>query len=409
MSTIFPIKTTTSCQLKWNFSSIYLPFLQTASCHRVQRNNFDLESFNFHNTPEKIRDRNKMLEGQWPGHGCEHCKNIEQAGGTSDRMIHLDFKGFRAPKELEFDPHAVSVTPRIVEIYFSNNCNFKCVYCVPEFSSKINAENLKFGKFEKNGVTIKGHIDIPEQIDLYTEKLFNWLDKNLADLDRIQILGGEPFIQKQTTRLIDFLAQRNLEHLEITVFSNLSVENTKFFDLVHKLKQLKLKQVNIVASIDTWNSAAEYIRSGLDLSTFEKNFEHLLYNTDFVLNINSALNVLGVACLPDLVRKINHWNKTRTVYWSLMKTGGWDYWQLGIFGPVIADLGYRQAIDLFETDQSPEKQNYKDYFYGIEKEIRSSQPNPELQLKLKTFLEELDRRRNTDYKTVFPEIAKLLS
>lgn len=409
MSKIFPIKTETACQLKWNFSSIYLPLLETASCHRVQRNKFDLETFDFHNTPEKLRDRNKMLAGHWPGHGCEHCKKIEDQGGTSDRMIHLDFEGFRAPIELDTDPKAVAVTPRIVEIYFSNNCNFKCVYCIPEFSSKINAEYKKFGPFTKNGVTIKDYVSIPEEMKQYTAQLFRWLEHNIYNLDRIQILGGEPFIQKETQQFIDFLQGKNLEHLEIVLFSNLSIESQNFYKIIDQLQKLRVKQINIVASIDTWESPAEYIRSGLQLSTFEKNFEYLLNNTDFILNINSALNVLGIPTLPALVNKINTWNKIRTVYWSLMKTGGYDYWNIGIFGPVIADLGYRQAIDIFETDQSPEKEKYKEYFYGIEKEIRSSKPNLELQLKLKTYLEELDRRRSTDYRIVFPEIAKLLS
>lgn len=408
MSKVFPIHTATACQLKWNFSTIYLPYLETASCHRVKSNTFDLDTFNFHNTPEKIRDRTKMLSGEWPGHGCEYCRDIEQSGGISDRMIHLDFEGFRAPKELDTNNIAVNVTPRIVEIYFSNNCNFKCVYCIPEFSSKINAENLKFGTFEKNGVKFKDHIDLPDQFDTYTDKLFEWLDKNIQDLDRLQILGGEPFIQKETQRLINFLQTKNVKHLELTVFSNLSIDNQKFFRLIQELQNLQLKQINIVASIDTWNRPAEYIRSGLNLTTFEKNFEYLLNNTNFVLNINSALNVLAIPSLPDLVKKINKWNNVRTVYWTLMKTGGYDYWNLGIFGPVVADLGYKQAIDLFNTDNSPEKEKYKEYFLGIDKELRQSIPNRELQIKLKTYLEELDRRRSTDYRSVFPEIAKLM-
>jgi MoaA/NifB/PqqE/SkfB family radical SAM enzyme len=29
----------------------------------------------------------------------------------------------------------VHVTPRILEVYFDNTCNLKCLYCGPHFSS----------------------------------------------------------------------------------------------------------------------------------------------------------------------------------------------------------------------------------------------------------------------------------
>src|SRR6056300_1051051 len=107
---IFPIKNDPACLLKWNHSTVFLPKLTTASCHRVTQHKFDLETFNFHNTPEKIKQREKMLAGEWPGEGCEHCKNVEDAGGTSDRIIHLDMPGFNPPKELESNPTATTVT-----------------------------------------------------------------------------------------------------------------------------------------------------------------------------------------------------------------------------------------------------------------------------------------------------------
>ena len=49
----FPIRTKTSCQSKWTWSTIYLNQLATASCHRVTPMPFKLEEFdNFHNIPK---------------------------------------------------------------------------------------------------------------------------------------------------------------------------------------------------------------------------------------------------------------------------------------------------------------------------------------------------------------------
>ena len=103
----FPIKTKTACQSKWAWSTIFLNQLSTASCHRVDPVPFSIEEFdNFHNLPKKLEDRRLMLRGEWPTGGCEYCKNIEDAGGWSDRQHNLDIRGL-TPPELETNLTAV--------------------------------------------------------------------------------------------------------------------------------------------------------------------------------------------------------------------------------------------------------------------------------------------------------------
>lgn len=408
----FPIHTATACQLKWNHSTVFLTQLKTSSCHRVEHDKFDLDTFDFHNTPEKITARQMMLQGQWPGHGCEHCKNIEDVGGTSDRMLHLDFPGIHPPQELDTDLTAVHVTPRILEIYFSNTCNLKCIYCFPDFSSQINQENKKFGEFQSNGVHIIDYLPLPEEFPQAHKKMFEWLDKNIYMLNKLLVLGGEPFIQKQTQELLDFIVQRELPNLDLVIFSNLTIDHDKFKTQIQQLKTIektsKLNQINIIGSIDCWGPQAEYIRNGLDLALFEKNFNYLVHETDFTLNINSVLSSLTIPSMPTLVEKINHWSETRIIYWSMMKTGGRSFLHPTIFGKQILELGFNEALDKFKTFNDPEKISYLDYFRGIAKELDNSVADNLEQKKLKTYLIELDRRRNTDYTKVFPEIADLL-
>ena len=409
---MFPIKTATACQLKWSHSTVFLTTLSTASCHRVEHNKFDLETFDFHNTKEKIQDRQLMLEGQWPGHGCEHCKNIEDSGGVSDRLLHLDYPGIKPPPELYRNLTAVKVTPRILEIYFSSTCNLKCVYCFPHYSSQINSENAKFGPFNKNGLSLQGYKDIPEEFSQATDNMFKWLESNIRNLKKLLILGGEPFIQKETQRLLAFLASKTLPNLDLILFSNLTIEHEKFKKQIDQLQNIKLQsnlnQLNLICSIDCWGSPAEYVRNGLDLNLFEQNFNYVLHNTDIVLNINSALGPLTIPTMPDLVDKINKWSQVRTVYWSLMKTGGHAYFHPTIFGPKMLELGYQQAINQFDDYGDIDKAKYKEYFEGIAMEIANSKPDLNLQRQLKTYLVELDRRRNTNYVVTFPTIAELL-
>ena len=74
----FPIKKGLPCQLKWTHSTIYLTDGVSASCHRVNGDPYETRNseLNFHNIPAKLEARRKMLRGEWPGFGCEHCKHI---------------------------------------------------------------------------------------------------------------------------------------------------------------------------------------------------------------------------------------------------------------------------------------------------------------------------------------------
>ena len=170
---VFPIKTSTACQLKWTWSTIFLTTETTASCHRTNQHKFDVEQFDFHNTPSKLNDRERMLQGQWPEKGCDYCKNIEAAGGQSDRITNLDLPGIHAPIELDSNPKEIKVTPRILEVYFDNTCNLKCVYCGPHFSSLWDAENKSHGEFSQGGVILRSDFKKSINIESNKQKIFD--------------------------------------------------------------------------------------------------------------------------------------------------------------------------------------------------------------------------------------------
>ena len=229
----FPIKSGIPCQLKWNHSTVFLTMATTASCHRVTHDPYEFKDnkINFHNIKTKLEARGKMLKGEWPGRGCEHCKSTEDAGGHSDRMSHLNMQGVTAPKELATNTEAVNVTPTQLEIYFSNTCNLKCVYCNSKFSSTIDNENRLNGLFEYGfeqnqgmPVRIYGKIEINPNIEEDTNKLFVWLEEHIHELNKVMILGGEPFLQKETERLVRLLERTNNPNLTLVIFSNLTVD-----------------------------------------------------------------------------------------------------------------------------------------------------------------------------------------
>jgi organic radical activating enzyme len=412
-----------ACQLKWTQSTIYLTDATSASCHKAGFGNYitDNGELNFHNTPNKIEDRRKMLRGEWPGNGCEHCKHIEQAGGESDRTIHLEMEGTTAPPELETDPEAVEVTPRILEVYWGNTCQQACIYCDAHYSSTIQQEEKRFGDFNQEGVRLRDTWKKNPDIEKHTELLFNWFEKHLHKLHKIIVLGGEPFLQKETFRFIEFLEKGNYPDLTLVFFSNHNMDHERFKKWMDRLDVLKksnrLDKIQIFFSCDALGPEGEYVRTGLDLKVAIKNFEHILHNTDIEQGINSALTVTAVPGMPALAKYINECSKIKPIYWSMTKAANKDvdhrpYLYPGIFGSKINDWGLSEAIELFDvnTNGHPDsvKVNHKKFMQGNVMEFSAETPSPIRMKQFKIYLNELDRRRGTDWTKIYPQMWKLV-
>ena len=215
------------CRLKWSLSTVFLTTNTTASCHRCDHNPIT-EDFDFHNTHQKVHARLQMLRNEWPELGCEHCRVIEQAGGMSDRLLHDKFSHSPAsPTELHDNPNAVHVTPTQLEIYFSNLCQLSCTYCGEYFSSTWEAENKKYGAIDSFMFPKAFPNKLNFQELKYLDSIFKWLEEKGQHLTSLYILGGEPFIQPQSDRLLDLLENSGdkFKNLELFFFSNLSSTN----------------------------------------------------------------------------------------------------------------------------------------------------------------------------------------
>lgn len=401
---VFPIKTATACQLKWNWSTIFLTTEETASCHRTNHHHFDTDQFDFHNTPSKLQDRERMLNSQWPEHGCSYCRDIEQAGGQSDRITNLDFPGIHAPPELENNSTSTIVTPRILEVYFDNTCNLKCLYCGPHFSSLWDAENKRYGKFVRGDLVINDKFQKNINIEKNKQKMFEWLTANRQHLTNFNILGGEPFYQQELEQCLDLFDQYPAPELKLQIFTNLNVKLAKLQTIIQRIKHLidqdKLREFEITASLDCWGSPQEYVRYPLNLVSWEKNFDYVLSQSWINLIVSSTVTPLTVKTLPDLLQKIAQWNQQRTVYHYQNSVNGPSYMFVDIFGDIFVD-DFNRALAL-KPETTPEQQSSKRYLQGIAQQSASREPNVSEITKLFDFLNEMDRRRNTDWTTVFP-------
>jgi hypothetical protein len=404
--------------LKWGWSTIWMMTGETSSCHRVGREVIDLDNFqNFHNTADKKLARTQMLNGQWPGKGCEYCGNVEKNGRTSDRMLTLESSHTpdKISPELYTDPCAVEVTPIILEIYFNNTCNMSCLYCDSRLSSQINDEFNRFGPIEIKDFKLLSFKQKNKKYDQMVQGLWQYL----SDQDRYKIirhyniLGGEPLLQKELDSSIDFWSNHPNPSLEFNIISNLMIPHQKFVEKIQRFQHLVEKnaiyKLGITASLDCWGTEAEYVRSGLDLAIWTKNFEFLLDKSWIHLAIHSCMCSLTIKTLPELIRKINQWNDIRAPLDPIDHS--FDL-VLGNRNNLIAmhpkyfekNVFRHDFIEILSTmpSQTDRQKNAKSHMKGLLDLIENHPADLEKISMLKQYLDEIDRRRGTNWHIIFP-------
>jgi hypothetical protein len=395
LNRVFPIKTATACQLKWTWSTLYLTTGNTASCHRSNHHAYNAAEFDFHNTPEKIQDRQAMLEGRWPGTHCQYCEDIESAGGQSDRITNLDFVGIHTPPELDQDPGAVQVTPRMLEVYFDNVCNLKCVYCGPHFSSLWDAELTR----HENRPFVKD-----PRLEVNKNRIFSWLRDNSQHLTVFNFLGGEPLFQAELDQCLAVFEQHPAPNLKFQIFTNLNASLDRVQSVVERVRRLVdrdcLREFEITASLDCWGPPQEYARFPLDLAVWQRNFEYLLNQRWINLIVNSTVTPLTIKTLPDLLQRINQWNQIRPVYHYQNSVTHRNHFRTEIFGNIF-ESDFARALEL-KPQHTPEQRQSRQYLHGIAQQSIQGQPQPGEIKKLFDFLNTLDSRRNTDWTVTFP-------
>lgn len=407
---LFPVITSTSCRLKWAWSTLYLNQGNTTSCHRASGSDIPEKFETFHNTSIKIQDRTAMLQGHWPGNGCEYCRDIEQSGGSSDRMFQNQIPEVY-PKELDSNNQLTEVTPTILEVFFSNTCNLACVYCNAKYSSSIQAENKKFAG------AILPELDFKYTDNRYKElvpKFWEWFRLNSNTLQRLQILGGEPFLQKDVMQLIEYFESTPHPDLEFNLVTNLSLPTDVLEPVLVKLKNLKqknkLKRIDIQASVDCWGISQEYIRYGFNQNTFERNMMLMIEMEVFRIGLLSTVTSLSIPSMPDLAIKYNQWCEKQKIFWYMHLVLPNDQ---SVFDPTIFEYSlfesHVNAVYKLLPKKTWDDKITVESFDGIFLKLKQNcNNNLNRQHKLAQYLQVNDNRRNADWKKTFPWLVKEL-
>lgn len=392
----------TACKWKWSWSTIFLNSGKTKSCFHNPATKFDTKTFDFHNIPIKVSDRQQMLKGEWPS-GCSYCSQTEACGGTSDRQSQN-----KIPDLIPDNLNTVT-NPKILEVFFNNTCNLKCLYCDPTLSSTWTQEVEQYGTLDVNP-KLSYKFEQNRQEYLRTlGKFFEWFDRNKHTLERLHILGGEPFLLKETDQILEILANDKLT-LELELISNLIIDGTKFDSYLDKLVRLihnkNVRGVTIIASMDGWGPEVDFQRYGLDRQLWLRNFNKLLAVPEIKIDINLAITCLTIPSMPELIKLWNDWNKVKVVGLQGTRVFNPSFLAPEILPAHLNRQYFKEAIELIPSD-TWYKQWSKERFSNL-LPVFDKYPdgNTTEMRKLKTYLDEISRRRSVDWTKIFPQINK---
>lgn len=427
----------TFCAAKWKQVSILLNQGRTHSCHHPGTHEIPLgelknNSSALHNTNYKKQQRQLMLQGLRPKE-CDYCWRVEDSktDGFSDRFYKsispwadidntiLEIKN----NEWDYD-----VVPSYLEVSFSSLCNFKCIYCGPNSSTRWQDEMRTYGNYPLVNMPFNsGNYNKTEEIkNLYIEAFWKWFPNIVHKLHNLRITGGEPLLSDDTFKVLEFLENNPQPNLIFNINTNLCVPLHLIEKLVKKLVYLQnnncVKNVTIFTSCEATKQQSEYIRFGIDYMQWLKNCEYLAGNIPNVkITIMATYNILSVFTFTDFVKDMirlkQKFNQPKNFYIDI------PYLRYPEFLAVwnIPDKFFHYIEDTISLMSSHIK---NEYFTVAEvskiKNIlvlcKSYNEDPTKQDVLKhnrrnfgLYVQELDRRRNTNFVETFPELAPFLS
>jgi len=422
---------TSFCAAKWQQVTLHLQNGHTHSCHHPQTHKIPLEEIDkdpsaLHNTEYKKQQRKMMLEGKRPDE-CSYCWKVEDTEGVhfSDRIKKSSSSWARnhiqTIAKQEWNHNTV---PTHVEVSFSNVCNMKCVYCSPVFSSEWWSEINQHGPYPTSDqfnnldwIAETGRTPyLKRENNPYIDAWWKWWPDIRSKLHVLRVTGGEPFLSKDTSKLIKDIETGGCEQMELHINSNLQIPFWKLNSYMTDIADLKenqlIKDAKIFTSCDTHGEQAEYIREGMEYDTWLKNCKKVL-KRGISLHIMVTANVLSIdsmkLLMADIYRlkqdykavtygvSILHSPKFLNVL-NLPKT---NYW-IDKFDELVE---YVSDNPLTENNELNYIQRLRNYFVNNTVTDSDFVKN---RLDCVKFISEINTRRNKNFTNTFPNYKFLI-
>lgn len=423
----------TLCLAKWKQTTLNLHTGTHSSCclstsTKIPREKLLESPEVLHNTEVDFEEREMMMNGVYPT-SCSFCwkqESRDQREVFTERLnkSHPDWAQ-DAWDDIKKHHYGASVNPSYLEMSFSNKCNFKCIYCYSHTSSTLYSEIKKYGTYPDSTQLGSLYGNFREFYDgtvenPYADAFWKWLPQIYKDLRTLRVTGGEPLLDNNLFKLLNYVIENPNEKLEFSINSNLGVNHSiiqRFVERLNGIKEGSIRGISVVTSIDCWGDEAEYIRYGLDLKVFKENIEYLLDKLPQIsLRITATITILATTRLKELFDFVIDLKKRHPRHSDILLTS------YPIINPsflALNNLGEQEkqhVLEMFDYMKSKHEEiigqgGFNDYeitAFGKVVEAMLDQKSNELLSRDRGdfyfFINEYDKRKALNFDRTYPEL-----
>ncbi len=249
------------------------------------------------NSSAMRRLRTDMLAGA-ESSICLNCYEYEKVGKFSERMqYNRDYRScFHRVLGTAPDGSIAALDVPLIDIRFSNRCNYKCRICSSEYSSLWHEEELRLNPDAK---------PYPKSLKVAADEKVFWesFERLLPEVKRLHFAGGEPLVMDEHYRTLAHLIAIGKTDLTLSYNTNLSTLSHKGHDLSDLWG--RFSKVDVWASLDGMHERGDYQRKGQRWERVEANIREVQRRCGTVLiGVNVTVSIFNVLHVPDFYRHL---------------------------------------------------------------------------------------------------------
>jgi MoaA/NifB/PqqE/SkfB family radical SAM enzyme len=241
-----------------------------------------------HKSPVYLEIKDSFASGRWPEKYCTKCRDVEQ--------LHVDknySKRLSIFKDHKNADHWIPDKLYIMTIDTGSHCNIQCRICSVKHSSSWKDETKVWYKKQYNAK----QLDKPISFD---PNFYDDAQDDLSYLKSVNLIGGEPLYGAETSMMLEKIFAAAGPNVYVSISTNGTV-NYKNMPILKKFKN-----INLVFSIDAVGRAFEFIRTGANWDTVDKNIHDWAEVNPVLLHPTyGLLNTFELVKLSQYMKQMN--------------------------------------------------------------------------------------------------------
>lgn len=334
---------------------------------------------------------------------CLNCYDYEKLGKFSEReKYNRDHKPYY-PRVAgtEADGTVKELDVPLIDIRFSNKCNYKCRICDSTYSSLWHEEEQKLGKTnpEATGKEMRPAADGSVFWESYK--------KMLPTVKRLHFAGGEPLFMDEHYQTLEYLIEIGNTDVVLSYNTNFSTLRYKKYNVVELWN--KFKTVDIWTSLDGMFEKGDYQRKGQKWENIEANFRTVRKECpSALLGVNVTVSMLNIMDIPAFFKYMIDNKFVEPDRMNLYLLFAPKHFVITNLTPALKEKALKQFEDFDRNYLShlPNNTNIRNHIRAVTNYMMSTQGRDLKEFQRWTLA--VDRLRGENFSDVYPELTELM-